>query len=279
MDFCFSKKGIMSACLQQLKFVVKCAFAVGALLIAFFPANADKIRDKIPANIREMVEPYQNEYTYLWLNYLMYIPPDYVKTTKKYPLILYFHGAGQKGAVVSDLTFCCLNKQLEGEKKKNFPFIVVSPQLPGPRGFSVPHSLDRGTWYYRDYLEVVNKLLSHLVEAYAVDESRIYCVGASMGGAGTWKMASMFPERFAAIAPLCGEGNPADACKVKDIPIWVFHCEDDEIMPVKGSDEMVEALKACGGKVEYKREKGGDHEECWSNDFDDLYKWLLKHKK
>jgi predicted peptidase len=248
-------------------------------LLSVRSASAEKIRDEVPENPRKWVELFQNAYSFTWLRYLMYIPKDYGDTDKKYPLILYFHGAGQKGYQPNDLRIVALNAQLAGKKKDKFPFIVVSPQLPGPRGFEIPYSLDRGKWYYDDFFMEVDKLLNHLIKFYAVDESRIYCVGASMGGYGVWKMAAMYPGRFAAIAPLCGDGDPGEACKVKGLPAWVFHCEEDEIMPVKGSDKMVEALKQCGGKVEYVREKGGDHERCWSNQFDDLYRWLLTHSK
>lgn len=231
------------------------------------------------ADIQSFVATGQHAYNFEWLKYLMYVPTDYVKSKMSYPLILYFHGAGQKGEDAELLRVCALNKQLDENKHDKFPFIVVSPQLPGKPGFEMPYSMDRGTWYYEEFFETVNKLLDHLISRYAIDESRIYCVGASMGGFGTWRMAALYPQRFAAIAPLCGEGDPKDVCKVKDIPVWVFHCEGDEIMPVKGSDVMVEALKGCGGKVEYVRPKGGDHMACWSNQFDDLYKWLLQHHK
>jgi len=253
--------------------------ATAAALLILPAAHAEKIKKKIPKNPREWVETGQNDYAYKWMRYLMFVPKDYGKTEKKYPLILFLHGAGQKGDVVNDLTYVGLTAQLTGRKKASFPFIVISPQLPGPRGFDIPHSLDRGTWYYNEFYEVVNKLLDFLIERYAVDESRIYCVGASMGGYGTWKMAVKYPDRFAAIAPLCGEGDPNEVCAVKHIPTWVFHCEGDEIMPVKGSDEMVEALKACGGNVKYTRPEGGDHQKCWGNQFDDLYKWLLTNTK
>ncbi len=253
--------------------------AVACALLVVHNASAEKIRKKIPQEPREWVEPYQNMYAFTWIKYLMYIPKDYSEGNKKYPLILYLHGAGQKGYSPSNLAYVALNAQLAGRKRGSFPFIVVSPQLPGPAGFEIPYSLDRGKWFYKEFFEELDKLLDHVIENYAVDEDRIYCVGASMGGYGTWKMAAMYPDRFAAIAPLCGEGDPDEVCKVKNIPTWVYHCAEDEVMPVKGSDVMVEALKACGGNVEFVRPAGGDHEKCWSNNFDDLYEWLLKHSK
>ncbi|MDD5675610.1 MAG: dienelactone hydrolase family protein [Chitinivibrionales bacterium] len=228
---------------------------------------------------RSFVAAYQNAYSFEWLKYLMYVPKDYAQSKKSYPLILFFHGAGQKGEDAALLRACSLPKQLEENKKESFPFIVVAPQLTGKVGFEMPYSLDRGTWYPTKFLKEVNDLLDHLIERYAIDTARIYCVGASMGAGAVWKMAALYPTRFAAIAPLCGEGNQEDACKVKNIPIYVYHCQKDEIMPVAGSDAMVAAVKKCGGRVEFVRPEGGNHEQCWSNQFDDLYKWLLKYHK
>ncbi len=249
------------------------------ICVVVHSTSADKIREKVPENSRGFVETQQNAYMYNWLRYLMYVPKEYANSAKDYPLILYFHGAGQKGTDATDLTYCCLNKQLEGDKRGDFPFIVVSPQLPGPKGFSIPYSLDRGKWYNTDFLKYCNKLLDHIIERYAVDSNRIYCVGASMGGYATWKMSIMYPDRFAAIAPLCGEGDPDNVCAIKDVPVWVYHCEEDEVMPVGNSDKMVKALKDCGGDVTYVRPDGGDHHQCWSNRFNQLYDWLLTHEK
>ncbi|MBD3392596.1 MAG: prolyl oligopeptidase family serine peptidase [Chitinivibrionales bacterium] len=249
------------------------------IIVAVQLSTAEKIRDEIPDNPRKWVETGQSKHQFTWVKYLLFIPKDYGDTEKEYPCILHLHGAGQKGDNVNALRAVGLPAQLAGKKRPDFPFIVISPQLPGPRGFQIPYALDRGLWYYDEFLEQVDRLIDHVVENYAVDESRIYCVGASMGGYGTWKMAVKYPDRFAAIAPLCGEGNPDEVCQVKHIPTWVYHCEGDEVMPVKGSDEMVEALKACGGKVEYVRPDGGDHMKCWSNQFEDLYPWLLTHQK
>ena len=231
------------------------------------------------ADHRTFVAVYQHAYNFEWLKYLMYVPADYLKSGKSYPLIVYFHGAEQKGDDPDLLRVCALNKQLDENKKEKFPFIVISPQLPGKPGFEMPYSMDRGTWYSGKFLSEVNDLLDHIIARYAVDTNRIYCAGASMGGFATWEMAIRYPHRFAAIAPCCGEGDPSQVCAIKDVPVWVFHAEADEIMPVKGSDDMISALKACGGKVEFVRPAGGDHEKCWSNQFDELYKWLLTHNK
>ena len=86
----------------------------------------------------------------------------------------------------------------------------------------------------------------------------------------------MYPDRFAAAAPCAGEGHPGDAPLLKDLPLWVFHAEGDEIMPVSASDAMVDAVRAAGGEVTYIRPEGGNHQSAWANEFPDLYDWFLQ---
>jgi predicted peptidase len=272
---------------------------------------------------RDYVKTGQNAYTFAWLRYLMYIPKDYPQQiTKKYPCILYLHALGQKGSDPWALAQCCLNKQLQPTikdskgkdvpnpgAKKDFPFIVVSPQLPGDIDWSVwpGPNMNRSDWWNDYMLKAIDKLLDHLIEHYAIDVDRIYCTGPSMGGYGVWKMAVKYPQRFAAVSPQCGEGDPAEAARLKDVPVWIFHGNCDEYMPVGNSDDVVAALKAAGCEVKYTRwacEKDsaaciecekqhyGDfaaacasqcmecnHFKCYENQFDELYSWLLtKHR-
>ena len=121
------------------------------------------------------------------------------------------------------------------ETKKDLPFIVVSPQSPG-RGWNP---------------ETLNALLDRIILDYRVDRDRVYLTGLSMGGYGTWALAAAHPERFAAIAPICGGGNPKDASKLKDLPIWVFHGAKDPTVPLARSQEMVDALKEAGSDVKF----------------------------
>ena len=85
---------------------------------------------------------------------------------------------------------------------------------------------------------------------YEVDEKRVYLTGLSMGGYGAWHWACARPERFAALAPVCGGGDPTRACALKDMPVWAFHGAEDEVVPLKKSEEMVDAVNACGGNAE-----------------------------
>jgi predicted peptidase len=102
----------------------------------------------------------------------------------------------------------------------------------------------------------------------------------SLGGGATWHIASEYPERFAAIAPVCGWGSPAKACNLKDVPVWAFHGAKDKVIPVKGSKEMVQALKDCGGDAKLTVYPDTGH-DSWTRTYDnpELYDWFLKHRR
>src|SRR5205823_8731331 len=118
------------------------------------------------------------------------------------------------------------------DSRKDFHFIVVSPQSP-TFGWNV---------------DALNALLDEVVSKYQVDRERIYLTGLSMGGFGTWALAAAHPEHFAAIVPICGGGDPQDAKRLKDLPIWVFHGAKDPTVAVARSEAMVKALKEAGDK-------------------------------
>ena len=124
----------------------------------------------------------------------------------------------------------------------------------------------------------VLELLAHIEKTYAADEDRIYLTGLSMGGFGSWRLAADHPGRFAAVAPICGKGNPADGEKLKSIPIWAFHGTEDGAVPFSASVEMVEAIKAAGGtKVRFTSLEGIGH-NSWSAAYatPELYSWFEK---
>jgi predicted peptidase len=197
------------------------------------------------------------------LNYLLFLPAGYEKSDKTWPLMLFLHGAGESG---NDLAKVKAHgpPKIVGTKA-DFPFIVVSPQSAG-RGWNA---------------DTLNALLDDIIAKYRVDKDRVYLTGLSMGGYGSWTLAAAHPEKFAAVAPICGGGNPADAKKLKDLPIWVFHGAKDPTVPIRRSQEMVEALKAAGNdKVKFTTYPDAGHDswtETYSNP--ELYKWLLEQKR
>lgn len=196
------------------------------------------------------------------LNYLLYLPPGYEKAEKPLPLILFLHGAGETGSDLKKVKIHGPPKLIE--KKKDFEFIVVSPQAP-TRGWKS---------------ESLLALLDDVEKQYKVDKDRVYVTGLSMGGYGTWSLAAAAPGRFAAIAPICGGGNPRTAEKLKGLPIWVFHGAKDTAVPLKRSEDMVQALKDAGHEVKFTVYPNAGH-DSWTTSYDnpELYKWFLSHKR
>jgi predicted peptidase len=199
------------------------------------------------------------------LKYLLYLPQDYGKEANKaWPLVLFLHGSGERG---TDLEVVKKHgpPKLVAEGKQ-FPFILVSPQCP-------PNQ-----WW--DSI-VLKGLVDDVQTRCHVDPDRVYVTGLSMGGFGTWDLARHYPQKFAAIAPICGGGDPQFARNLAHMPAWVFHGEDDHTVPIQRSEEMVEALKKAGDTdVKFTRYPGVGH-DSWVKAYDDpqLYEWLLSHKR
>jgi len=204
--------------------------------------------------------------TKLSCNYLLYLPDQYGKDKQDWPLILFLHGAGERGDSL-DLVKTWGPPRIV-ENQKDFPFIVVSPQCP-----------EREWWSSDTQIALLDALLNNIVDQYRVDRKRIYLTGLSMGGYGTWKMAIKYPNRFAAIIPICGKGDPDSAIRIKHLPVWVCHGAKDEVVPLSDSEEMVNALKECGGNVTFTIYPDAGH-NSWTETYNnpDLFKWLLKHK-
>ncbi|HEX3000480.1 MAG TPA: prolyl oligopeptidase family serine peptidase [Armatimonadota bacterium] len=123
-------------------------------------------------------------------------------------------------------------------------------------------------------------LLDDICARYRVDPDRIYLTGLSMGGYGAWDMAIEFPDLFAAIAPLCGGGDPGAVAAIKHLPVWVFHGGKDPTVPLRSSEEMVQALQALGNPVQFTIYPEAGH-DCWTETYNNpkLYEWFLQHRR
>ena len=200
------------------------------------------------------------------LPYLLFLPEEYgMEADKKWPLILFLHGAGERGDDLDLLREYGPAK--EAEKNPEFPFICVSPQCP-----------DGEIWL--SLLEALKSLLDQVVSSYSVDPDRIYLTGFSLGGFGAWAMAMIYPESFAAVTPICGGGMVSGIEKMKDIPVWAFHGEDDESVPVEASRSMVKALQEAGGQAKLIVYPGVEH-DSWSQTYEnpELYEWFLRQRR
>jgi predicted peptidase len=197
------------------------------------------------------------------LQYLVYLPLAYKNDNNKWPLVLFLHGAGERG---EDFSFVKrLGPPKLVEQGKDFPFILISPQCPLGQRWDV---------------QELSTLLDEVESIYRVDESKVYVTGLSMGGEGTWKLILAEPKRFAAAAPVCGRSGSSylDACILKDLPIWIFHGAMDDVVTLDESVRMVKALEQCGNDVKFTVYPKANHnawDETYNNE--ELYKWLLEH--
>jgi predicted peptidase len=196
--------------------------------------------------------------------FLIDLPAGYADDpAKRWPLVLFLHGAGERGDDLSKV-------RIHGPPKRAaagqaFPFILVSPQCPNGTWWSVPELADP---------------LDRVQAEYRVDPDRVTCTGLSMGGFGTWALACEFPGRFAAIAPVCGGGDPRDVQRLLGIPAWVFHGGKDGVVPVTCSVDMVAALRALGAKPGLTVYPEAGH-DSWTATYDNpaFYDWLLANRR
>lgn len=195
------------------------------------------------------------------LKYLVRLPAGAADDpARKWPVIFLLHGSGERGLALEALG---RNRLLTYAKaRKDFPFIVITPHCPLGQWWQVPDLDDL-------YNEVITK--------YPVDIDRVYLTGMSMGGYGSWMWAIEHPERFAAVAPICGGGDPRDLERIKDVPVWNFHGAKDPAVPIQRSQEMIDGLRKVDGRVRFTVYTDGGH-GIWDAVFesDALYAWFLR---
>lgn len=196
------------------------------------------------------------------MDYLLYLPQEYEEGST-WPLVVYLHGAGSRGHDPELLRREWLPGQIV--QGKQFNFILLSPQCPANSGWSP---------------KLVVGLIEHISSSLSVDRKRVYLTGYSMGGYGTWATASYDPGRFAAIAPLCGGGDVEQAERLKNIPIWAFHGDKDNVVPLEASQAMVDAVMKCGGQVKFTEFLGAGHDiAAMTYQNQEFCKWLLAQRR
>jgi predicted peptidase len=228
------------------------------------------------------------------LGYLLFLPKDYLaKARKQWPLMLFLHGAGERGTNLSMVSMHGPPKlvkksppvpQNESDEARQVReqatkllvenFIVVSPQCPA------------GQRWENDALLA---LLDKLITKHRVDTNRVYLTGLSMGGYGSWSLGIRNAERFAAMAPICGGGELIDILlasrakesKIKSLPVWAFHGAKDPVVPLTESERMVNALKKVGSKEADLTVYPEAQHDSWTATYNNpkLYEWFLQHER
>lgn len=246
---------------------------VGAMALVGPPAAAQEAKEDLmqtPQHLKRRMT------TTVESRYLLYLPKDYeAKSGRRWPLVLFLHGAGERGTNLAKVAVHGPPKLVK--QKKEFPFLIVSPQCP-----------EDETWSN----QVLFELLDEVMKKHAVDARRVYATGLSMGGYGTWSLALERPERFAAVAPICGGANLLDVLLAKSfdtrrrealrrLPIWAFHGGKDDTVPVSESERLVTALKGLGCRdvrLTVYPEAGHD---SWTETYNNpaFYEWLLKQER
>jgi predicted peptidase len=199
--------------------------------------------------------------------YVLFVPHDY-KGDKAYPVILFLHGAGETGTDGEKQVKQGLGPAVK-KVEKEFPAFVIFPQSQKGGWRAGSAEADRAL-----------AILDAVQKEFKIDPKRVYLTGLSMGGAGTWSLAAKYPERWAAIVPLCG-GGPADSAKdFKDLPCWAFVGDKDAARTVESNKKMIEALTEAGGKPKFTVYPGVGH-NCWDKAYADkeLFEWLFKQEK
>ncbi len=227
------------------------------------------------------------------LPYNLLIPKDFANSfndgrekvleEKRYPLVLFLHGAGERGTDNEKQIIHIKKLFSDPENRAKYQAFVVAPQCPeGKKWVEVDWSAKSHTisaepsWAMSNTIDLVEDIIEH----YPIDTTRIYVTGLSMGGYGTWDIISRYPDKFAAAIAICGGGDEKMAQKIKNIPIWAFHGSNDKVVPVSRSRNMVNAIKLAGGIPKYTEYKGVGH-GSWVKAYNEknLLDWLFEQKK
>ncbi|MEL6591649.1 MAG: PHB depolymerase family esterase [Bacteroidota bacterium] len=221
------------------------------------------------------------------LNYRFLTPET--KADQKYPLILFLHGAGERGDDNTAQLVHVTHRFSDEAFQKAHPSFVIAPQCPKERYWpSGTFSRDWGVFTPSDTLNtemrLIMALLAEAQTKYPIDPNRIYVAGLSMGGFGTWDFLRRFPNYFAGGIPVCGGGTAADAETFVHVPIWALHGSDDSVVPARLSREMIAALRKAGGNPMYTEFPGVNH-DSWTPAFPAyseapfIYDWLFSQHR
>jgi predicted peptidase len=211
----------------------------------------------------------------------LFLKPEKIEPGKKYPLILFLHGAGERGdnpEVVKKHFFPSIASD---EFQQKFPCFVVAPQCRENHWWTARR---RGGSEGRDELgdmeQMALQCVADVEKEFPVDKNRLYLTGLSMGGYGSWDLAVRQPDRWAAVVPICGGGNPEQAEKLVHVPIWAVHGDADPAVPVEESRKMIAAIKAAGGHPKYTEYPGVAH-DSWTQAYADtngVIPWMFEQR-
>lgn len=217
------------------------------------------------------------------LPFRLLVPEGYT-AGKKFPLVLFFHGAGERGNDNARQMTHGADLFLKPENRSQFPCFVLMPQCPeNQQWVDMPWGTDSGTRPAQPSaaMQLALGALDQTIAQYGVDTDRLFVMGLSMGGYATWDCVTRFPERFAAGAPICGGGDETTVnATVAKLPIWAFHADDDTVVKPVRTRNMIAALKTAGGSPKYFEYLGVGH-NSWSPAFaePELLPWMFAQSR
>lgn len=236
-----------------------------ALLLLPGCAGAPPLRAAEPAQAGQHPQPRLDADGYEFQLFIpRALPEGSTAGPGKWPLLLFLHGSGERGADVAKVKVHGPPKH--ADRQPDFPFVLISPLLPADEDWDIV-KLDR--------------ILKHALATLPIDRDRVYLTGLSRGGHAAWRWAAAEPARFAAVAPVAGRGDPATACALANVPVWAFHGDRDDVVLPEGSFAMARAIRACGGRQSRLTIYPDLGHNAWDPAYSDpeLYLWLLSHRR
>ena len=243
-----------------------------------------KIVRTAPYKVKEVFKPCEYTSDGYTMKYRIYIPKNY-DCGEKYPLLVFLHGAGERGGDNEKQLTLGLQAMFDDIDSPAYDSVIIAPQCPEDSQWvltpwcrgnysvnSVPESRE---------LETVCAIMDETAELCNIDSDRVYITGISMGGFGTWDMLMRHGSRFAAGMPVCGGGDESYAALLKRIPIRTFHGSEDEAVPVSGTRKMYAAIRREGGEqIEYTEFDGYGH-NVWDMVYEngDNIRWLFSQSR
>lgn len=216
------------------------------------------------------------------LKYRLLKPANFSET-RAYPLVIFLHGAGERGDDNEAQLKHGLKEFCRATRREAYPCYVLAPQCPKEQKWA-DVDWSKTPVEHPPQISQVLRLTMAVVDAMlddaAINKNRVYITGLSMGGYGTWDAMTRRPELFAAAVPICGGGDPHTAPMIEHIPIACYHGDADRVVPIENSRAMIEALKECGATPRFIEYPDVGH-DSWSRTYadDELFKWMFAQRR
>lgn len=213
------------------------------------------------------------------------LAPDRIEPEKKYPVVLFLHGAGERGDDNKAQLKYLPTWMAEPKMRAAYPCFLIAPQVPNNQKW-VNAPWDKKTGQplpekMSDSINIAVGILDEILKTEPADPDRVYLTGLSMGGYGTWDLAERMPKHFAAAVPICGGGDDTKAERLVGLPLWAWHGDADPAVPVERTRQMIEAIKKAGGHPKYTELPGVGH-DSWTKAYTDpqgAIPWMFEQRR